>query len=93
MDEKLKYESLALLFVITSSCMSDNYQTMYYYRRVSMIKVWSYKLLMMVFIYNYVYVYVYLSDLKKMATVCSLPSQLLYAEIIGMLMMWEYQNQ
>ena len=39
MDEKLKYESATLLFVITSSYMSDNCQTMYYCRGVFMIKV------------------------------------------------------
>ena len=42
---------------------------------------------MTVFVYSYVYVYVYFLDLKQMATVCSVFSQLLHVEIIGMLMM------
>ena len=32
-------------------------------------------------------------DLNQMATVCSLPPQMLFVEIIGMLMMREYQEQ
>ena len=54
-----------------------------------MIKVCSYKTLMTVFVYNYVKlgcsVFIFLA-INQMATVCSLLSQLLYVEIIGMLM-------
>ena len=52
-----------------------------------MIKVSSYELLMTVFVYNYIIleynVFIFL-DLYQIATVCSLPSQLLSVEIIGM---------
>ena len=54
------------------------------------MKVCSNSLLMTVFLYNYVIleysVFIFL-DLKQMATVCSLSSQMLCVEIIGMLMM------
>ena len=52
-----------------------------------MIKVSSYELQMTAFVYNYVMleysVFIFL-DLYQIATVCSLPSQLLSVEIIGM---------
>ena len=54
------------------------------------MKVCSNRLLMTVFIYNYVileYGVFILLDLKQMATVCSLSSQMLCVEMIGMLLM------
>ena len=69
--------------------MSDNWQTIYYTRKIFIMKVCSNRLLMTVFVYNYVVleygVFIFL-DLK-MATVCSLSSQMLCVEIIGMLLM------
>ena len=78
------------LTVITSCCMSDNFQTIYYNRKFFMLKDCSYKSLMTVYVKIYVKNFgIIFVDLKQMATVCYVSSQLLCMELIDIMMIWD----
>ena len=78
--EIAREQCIISLFAITSCRMSDNWQTIYYTRRIFVMKVCSNRLLMTFFVYNYVIleygVFIFL-DLKQIATVCSVFSNVM----------------